>query len=96
METLRSAGSFEDNPAAVHNLDLEIQPIERSSKISSCDAIPLSAKGSAPGKKPIAWHQPDTKAWGFRSDILYDHSWCGERATRILDIVERRGEGPWG
>jgi hypothetical protein len=99
-ELLRLSGSFDGNPIALDFLHLDVQPVKRRAKISSRDATISFIGYPAPGKEPIAWHQPSAKACGLGSDGLNDQPRSGERARRSLDRVARgahrsrsRGEG---
>jgi hypothetical protein len=76
--------SFDDNPAVLHVFDLHIPPVERYVKIPMSGATLLSIKGSAPGIKAIAGHEPGAQACGFRRGSLDDKPRGGERAARIL------------
>jgi hypothetical protein len=48
VEFLRPSGSFDDDPTALHLLQLDIPPAKRGLKIPASDATLLSIGGSAP------------------------------------------------
>jgi hypothetical protein len=73
-EFLRPSGSFDDDPAALHVLQLDIPPAKLGPKIPASDAASLTIRGPAPRKKSVTWHEPGAKAYGLRVDGLDDQS----------------------